>query len=87
MVTDMWVNSLQFPWIAYIIIVVSERNDIMNDNEIKNWVAEAASDFYWNFRDDLDDQSAELMKEELDKLKARMLYIIKNSLQACSPPE
>jgi hypothetical protein len=68
-------------------IGVSERNKIMNENEIKDWVAEAASNFYWTFRDDLDDQSAELMKEELDKLEARMFYIIKNSLEACSSPE
>ena len=52
----------------------------MNEREIKTWVEEATSEFYWNFRDDLDDKSAELMKEELDKLEARMFYIVKNSI-------
>ena len=59
----------------------------MNESEIKTWVEQASSEFYWNFRDDLDDQSAELMKEELDKLEARMCFIIKNSLEACADGE
>jgi hypothetical protein len=54
----------------------------MNEREIKTWIEEASSEFYWNFRDDLDDKSAELMKEELDKLESRMFYIIKNSIGA-----
>ena len=55
----------------------------MNESEIRTWIEEASSEFYWNFRDDLDDVSAELMKEELDKLESRMFFIIKNSLEAC----
>jgi hypothetical protein len=58
---------------------------MMNEREIKTWVEEASSEFYWTFRDDLDDESAELMKEELDKLEARMFHIVKNSLEACNP--
>jgi len=54
----------------------------MNEREIKTWVEEASSEFYWKFRDDLDDKSAELMKEELDKLESRMFFIIKNSIGA-----
>ena len=60
---------------------------MMNEREIKTWIEEASSEFYWNFRDDLDDLSAELMKEELDKLESRMFFIIKNSFGACSSPE
>ena len=60
---------------------------MMNEREIKTWIEEASSEFYWNFRDDLDDESAELMKEELDKLESRMFFIIKNSFKACSSPE
>ena len=63
------------------------NNCMMNEKEIKTWVEEASSEFYWNFRDDLDDESAELMKEELDKLEARMFFIVKNSLEACSSPD
>ena len=59
----------------------------MNEREIKTWIEEASSEFYWKFRDDLDDKSAELMKEELDKLESRMFFIIKNSFKACSSPE
>ena len=60
---------------------------MMNERDIKVWVEEASSEFYWTFRDDLDDESAELMREELDKLEARMCFIIKNSLAACADGE
>jgi len=54
----------------------------MNESEKRNWIQEGISEFYWKYRDDLTDQGAEQLMEELDKIEARMQYILKNEMTA-----
>ena len=60
---------------------------MMNESERRNWIQEGISEFYWKYRDDLTDNGGYQLKEELDKLEARMYYILKNEMSACSSPE
>jgi hypothetical protein len=49
----------------------------MNESEIKGWVEEGTSELYWKFRDDLDDEGAERVQEELDYVQKVLVKIIK----------
>ncbi len=60
---------------------------MMNESERRNWIQEGISEFYWKYRDDLTDNGGHQLMEELDKLEARMQYILKNEITACSSPQ
>ena len=49
---------------------------MMSEKEIQIWVQEATSELYWKFRDDLDDEGAERVKEELDYLEKTLVKIV-----------
>ena len=55
---------------------------MMNESEKRNWIQEGISEFYWKYRDDLTDNGGDQLMEELDKLEARMQYILKNEMSA-----
>ena len=55
---------------------------MMSEKEIQNWVSEATSELYWKFRDDLTDEGAERMTEELEYLEPIMVKIIKKHITA-----
>jgi hypothetical protein len=49
-------------------------NEITQD--VKDKVDEIINDFYWNFRDDVNDQGGEQLKELMEELRARIPYIM-----------
>ena len=55
---------------------------MMNESERTDWIQEGISEFYWKYRDDLTDNGGYQLKEELEKLEARMYYILKNEMTA-----
>ena len=48
----------------------------MNERDIKGWVEHELSELYWKFRDDLDDEGGERIKEELDYTSKLIVKII-----------
>ncbi len=48
----------------------------MNEREVEGWVKEETSKLYWKFRDDLDDEGARRMNEELEYLEKILVKII-----------
>ncbi len=55
---------------------------MMSEKEIQTWVQEATSELYWKFRDDLDDEGGERVKEELDYLEKTLVKIVGKHLTA-----
>ena len=51
-------------------------NYSMEIKEIEGWVEEEMSQLYWKFRDDLDDEGGERIKEELDYTSKLIVKII-----------
>ena len=49
---------------------------MMSEKEIQTWVQEATSELYWKFRDDVDDEGGERIKEELDFTSKLIVKII-----------
>ena len=52
------------------------HNTSMEIKEIEGWVEEEMSQLYWKFRDDLDDEGGERIKEELDYTSKLIVKII-----------
>ena len=48
----------------------------MEIKEIEGWVEEEMNQLYWNFRDDVDDEGAERIKEELEFTSKVIVKII-----------
>ena len=48
----------------------------MEIKEIEGWVEEEMSALYWKFRDDVDDEGGERLKEELDFTSKLIVKII-----------
>ena len=55
---------------------------MMSEKEIQTWVSEATSELYWKFRDDLTDEGAERVKEELEYLEKSLVKIVGKHLTA-----
>ena len=55
---------------------------MMSEKEIQVWVQEATSELYWKFRDDLDDEGAERVKEELEYLEKSLVKIVGKHITA-----
>ena len=55
---------------------------MMSEKEIQAWVQEATSELYWKFRDDLDDEGAERVKEEQDYLEKSLVKIVGKHITA-----
>ena len=51
-------------------------NTSMEIKEIEGWVEEEMNALYWNFRDDVDDEGAERIKEELEFTSKLIVKII-----------
>jgi len=51
-------------------------NNSMEIKEIEGWVEEEMSALYWKFRDDVDDEGGERLKEELDFTSKLIVKII-----------
>ena len=51
-------------------------NNSMEIKEIEGWVEEEMSALYWKFRDDVDDEGGERIKEELDFTSKLIVKII-----------
>ena len=51
-------------------------NYCMEIKEIEGWVEEEMSQLYWKFRDDVDDEGGERIKEELDFTSKLIVKII-----------
>ena len=51
-------------------------NNSMEIKEIEGWVEEEMSQLYWKFRDDVDDEGGERIKEELDYTSKLIVKII-----------
>ena len=52
---------------------------MMNKKEEDYWkmtISESVSSLYWDFRDSLEDEGADLLKKECDKLEKKLLIII-----------
>jgi hypothetical protein len=50
---------------------------MMSEKEIEGWVEEGMSELYWKYRDDLSDEGAERVKEEIDFTAKVLVKIIK----------
>ena len=65
-------------------------NKIMEIKEIEGWVEEEMSELFWKFRDDVDDEGGERIKEELDytsKLIVKIINKHKTVEQVCTSPQ
>ena len=51
-------------------------NTSMEIKEIEGWVEEEMNALYWKFRDDVDDEGAERIKEELEFTSKLIVKII-----------
>ena len=51
-------------------------NYCMEIKEIEGWVEQEMSELYWKFRDDVDDEGGERIKEELDYTSKLIVKII-----------
>jgi len=51
---------------------------MLDKKEISVWVDGEISEFYWKFRDDLDDEGGRRLDEELDYFKKILKKIIEN---------
>ena len=51
-------------------------NNSMEIKEIEGWVEQEMSELYWKFRDDVDDEGGERIKEELDYTSKLIVKII-----------
>ena len=45
----------------------------------KTQISESVSNLYWDFRDSLEDEGGEKLKEECDRLEKRILEIVKEN--------
>tara|TARA_R110002051_G_scaffold191681_1_gene260374 strand:+ start:584 stop:805 length:222 start_codon:yes stop_codon:yes gene_type:complete len=54
----------------------SDYNYIMEIKEIEGWVDEEMSELYWKFRNDVDDEGGERIKEELEFTSKLIVKII-----------
>lgn len=73
---------LQFPWIGYIIYSMMNKEI---KTEHKMWVDEAISKFYWDFADDLSDESGERLDALLNgEFKEKMLKILEEEYKIYS---
>ena len=48
----------------------------MEIKEIEGWVSEEMGELYWKFRDDVDDEGGERIKEELEYVEKKIVKII-----------
>jgi hypothetical protein len=56
--------------------LIRSYNNSMEIKEIEGWVEEEMSALYWKFRDDVDDEGGERIKEELDFTSKLIVKII-----------